>query len=80
MDQRLVLFCQCHLTAHNVVVERVFDDEDIAVSVALNHYLPWYRRVVVGLRYILGSDNTSSHYDEVVLRKEDVAKLREFLV
>jgi len=71
--------CSCDAFSH--VVWFVFDDDDgdTWIETNVNPYLPWHRRLVEAVRYVLGTDPVQQHYDTVVLRNEDVDRLRTLL-
>lgn len=72
--------CECGSADHVMLVaERSFDDDEVYVCVQMNTYLPWYRRVVQAVRYVLGVGETKYHWAETILgpqeRKQLVALL-----
>ncbi len=49
------------------------------ISSALAHYLPWYKRLAIGLKYILGIDNTHCFYVETTLGQNEVLRLQKYI-
>lgn len=43
------------------------------------HYLPWYKRLFIGVKYIFGIDNTYCQYTESVVNKEEMVRLSEWI-
>lgn len=82
-DVEFSTVCQCggYSRDHDVVYRYYPDDNhpDFTVTTGLNHYLPWYKRVVIAIKYALGIDNTHHFYTEQTLSVEEVTKLRNFL-
>jgi hypothetical protein len=76
-----IITCDCGDLVNHILYINEDDDGFISLNLALNHFLPWYKRVVVACKYVLGLDNTYFHYVELVIRKdsEDVKQLMEFL-
>lgn len=55
------------------------DFEDVIVGSGLNHYLPWYKRLTIAVKYVLGIDNTHCQYTESVVSKEEMVRLSEWI-
>ena len=53
--------------------------DSFSISTGLAHYLPWYKRLVVGLKYILGIDNTHCFYVETTLGQYEVDRLQKYI-
>lgn len=82
--------CECGSPHHIIVVshdifvwrdepDTVEVDEDVYIHTGMNHYLPWYKRLIIGLKYILGIDNTHCMYSECYLKLEDASKMIDVL-
>jgi len=76
--QKISFSCDCWLPDHHFFVVYDTIDDEVSVEVRLNHYLPWYKRAWVALKYFLGLESPS--YDEVLLSKENRKKLAEILL
>lgn len=63
------LYCVCGLKNHHVNIEN--DDEQVCISFPLNPYLSFFKRLKVGIKYILGlsTSNDNSFYDTVHIYK-----------
>ena len=75
---RTVFFCDCMMPEHNFIVETDPYDKEIRVSVNLNHYLPFYKRIIPAIRYIFGPKYVLG-YDEVLLCEKDRDELVDLL-
>lgn len=53
--------------------------DTFSISTGLAHYLPWYKRLAVGLKYILGIDNTHCFYVETTLGQNEVLRLQKYI-
>ena len=72
--------CDCHSFHHTV--RFVFDEEDgtLTVDVALNSWLPWYRRLWRAIIYVFRPGRSRyGHYDEVILKPQDYARLKQLI-
>ena len=74
-------YCDCCSIEHQVVFSAWDwdDDDSMYVHVSLNKSLPWYRRVYEAVRYVFNLDECSWHFDDVVLDRNDAARMRAFL-
>jgi hypothetical protein len=77
---RIAFFCECWHPDHNFFVLYDKVEDEVSVQVKLNHWLPWYKRAWVALKYILGVTTKSGDYDEVLLSVEDRKKLSDILL
>lgn len=45
----------------------------------MNHYLPWYKRLVNAVRYVVGYESKWIHWSETLLSHKDAIRLKELL-
>jgi hypothetical protein len=72
--------CMCHNLDHLLVVT-LEDDDTLSVAYRMNHYLGLFDRIKVAVKYVLNVESRNdesycSHWDTVLLQKEDVERLR----
>ena len=67
--------CTCTSPNHTLRVTS-WDDGTATISVALNKYLPLWKRIGIAFAYILGTDVTTEQYDTVELSPEDRQRLK----
>jgi hypothetical protein len=72
--------CNCSSLEHHLIFH--FDPElgsnDLMfVNMNLNHYLPWYKRILRAVGYVFGRKSRYGDYDEVVLTREQVERIRD---
>ena len=72
--------CNCHNLEHHLIFH--FDPDDnynefMYVNMNLNHYLPWYKRIGLAIKYIFGYKCQYGHYNEVVLDRKQVEHVRD---
>lgn len=80
--QQEPMFCECLSPEHNIRFMFMIDKDprrnEISVDVHMSHYLPWYRRAWMALKYTLGIE-TRSHYDTFMMSRVDAVRLRRLL-
>jgi hypothetical protein len=70
--------CQCSDFNHLVRFE-LDNDGDVYVSVRMNYWEPWWKRVWNAIRYIFKRDVAYGHFDVTMLREEDFARLHDLM-
>lgn len=83
MDDLYVLHrfeCTCTTFDHNVRFEVDNDLGTISISVPLNHWLPWWKRMWLAIKYIFAKTEKYGHYDTVELNPKDYGKIRDLLL
>ena len=73
--------CACGNMSHAV---RFYADHDpdyreFGIEIMLNHYLPWHKRLIAGVKYIFGWTSKFSHYDAWILSRFDRSRLISLL-
>lgn len=71
--------CKCGSLEHQVIFQ--FDpdpgyNDEMCLSVHLNHDLPWYSRIVRAVKYIFGYKSKFGDYDEILLDRTQVLRIR----
>lgn len=87
-DNEMLLRCACHSADHLAFLVHEPDDtrgnnlkgqdDDWYLSILLDRR-PWWRRVVLATKYVLGVRVRYGAYAELVLRNEDVERLASFI-
>ena len=81
-EHRAICRCGGYGGDHDVSFQYWPDAEfgdSFTISTSLNHFLPWYKRIWVGLKYALGIDNTYYFYKEADLDAEQLKSLSEWI-
>ncbi len=84
-DQRVYIQCDCYSHEHLLVVELGdFSSEDrpdhmLSFGIQMNHYLPWWKRVWVAIRYIAGAESIFGHWDSVIVPERKAAELKRLI-
>lgn len=79
-NKEIFLDCTCHSPEHLVRYSlwNWSDGEpELSLMVQASEYRPWYYRLKVGLKYIIGFEPLCWH--DVLLKREDAGKLMNML-
>lgn len=72
--------CECSLMEHNVRFSLDPEDGQIFVDTVLRASHPWYKRLIIAIKYILQPNKSNyGFHEEVILKKEDYSKIRDLL-
>jgi hypothetical protein len=76
--KRDTLICQCHSLEHQYSF--YYSNEDgLYCEPHLSTYLPFYKRLIVGIKYIFGYKSKFGAWDEFLFKLEDLNKLEQFI-
>lgn len=73
-----VFFCSCGHSEHQIIVE-TDDEEFIYVQMCLSDTPPLWRRVILGVKYVLGHRGSSGMFSEVCLDRFEAMRLKNLL-
>ena len=76
-----ILVCACHSTEHQIVIQKDEEENVLYCSIHLCP-LPWYERIVNGIKYIFGYRCKYGDFDEFIFDKNHVillSQMTEFL-
>lgn len=71
--------CSCSSFDHNVRFEVDEEMGHISISVPLNHWLPWWKRLILAVKYVFKRTERYGHYDTVMLNPHDYDRIRALL-
>lgn len=78
-ERGLILQCACGLNEHQVVF-LYWNDEDPEMYMSPHlHPFPFWTRLWLGIKYVLGYRSRYGDYPGLVLGKQDIEELRAFL-
>ena len=78
-NEKDVLFiCACGDTEHQLIMRYFGDDDDpeVYVSVHLTPEYKWWKRVILGIKYIFGYRSKYGEFDEFIFKPNDYEKLQ----
>jgi hypothetical protein len=72
--------CKRTLMEHTVRFTLNENDGELFIEVAMNNFLPWWKRALVALKYVFKpSSSKGGHYAETLLRLDDLVRLRNLV-
>lgn len=86
-DNFVTVYCECGDFSHTMRFAR-YDwtnevsfgpDVDYYVEFMLNKYLPWYKRLWLAFKYVLGLEVIQSNYDTLLLTPDARKEIVELL-
>ena len=78
LDNEEILICACHSTEHQIVIQKDDDEKVLYCSIHLSP-LPWYKRIVNGVKYIFGYRSCYGDFDEFLFDKKHINKLDQMV-
>lgn len=72
------LVCQCGSPEHTLNFIYFNEEQELYGFIHLNNFSFW-TRFLLGIRYILGINSKHGHFEEFMMRQEDVEKLVKVL-
>ena len=70
--------CACSSSEHTIRFTYFEDDQEIYIETQLKKG-PWYKRLYIGLLYILGRESKYGHWEETMLDSSKIRELHNFL-
>lgn len=77
-ENRKAFYCECSHPFHQLVLDKD-SDGSLVISYQLNHYLPWYKRLINAIYYVLGWDRDKLDYNEIWLNTDEQKELVKFI-
>jgi hypothetical protein len=71
--------CRCSHFDHLMRVTLDAYDGDIWFELRMNHFLPWWKRVLVALAYVFKRPHRGEHFDTVELQHADIWRVQKLL-
>ena len=76
---KTVFWCDCHDPDHQLIFEREFDDNFMMVHYRLNPAHHFWKRFLLGLRYIFQREQKLCQYGDIVLSPSEIKRLKDYL-
>lgn len=75
-----IILCSCGSTEHQMLISYFNDNEDkeVYVHIHLNH-LSFWKRLILGIKYIFGYTSKYGHWDEMILNPDHVSQLKSVI-
>lgn len=74
LDEHII--CGCSNVEHSIFFSTIEGDDDVYMSIHLVP-LPFFERLVNGIRYIFGHRSKYGDFDEIIITKKDVGKVEK---
>ena len=71
-----LIVCACQMPEHQIILRTIEGDEDVYVTIHLVK-LPFFKRLLHGIKYIFGYTSKYGDFDEIVISRENVGKLKK---
>jgi hypothetical protein len=75
----LLLHCGCNYVGHLFEIGKFDCDDDYYVTITLDHYLPWYKRVMLGVQYIFGRKPHNMMFMEMWFSRQQLDDISKFI-
>ena len=77
MEDRLIVDCQCNSTDHLLVITAL--DEDIYIEALLNSNLGFFKRTLIGIKFIFGLEAKTGTFVEHLVSEKGATQIINFL-
>lgn len=74
LDEHII--CGCYDVEHSIFFRTIEGDDDVYMSVHLAP-LPFFKRLVKGIKYIFGYRSKYGDFAEIIITKKDVGKVEK---
>lgn len=74
LDEHII--CGCYDVEHSIFFRTIEGDDDVYMSVHLAP-LPFFKRLVKGIKYIFGYRSKYGDFDEIIITRKDVGKVEK---
>lgn len=71
--------CRCMSTEHLFKFYIDIEDASVCLEVHLANWLPWYKRIWRGIKYVFGYKSKFGDFDTTIMKDEDINKLIDLL-
>jgi hypothetical protein len=77
--ERKIFVCECHSLEHQVTFWYDEEEDSLFTEVHLITHKNFFKRVLVGIKYMFGYKSRFGQWDEFMFKPEDVIKLKEYV-
>ena len=74
-----IYLCDCASHEHTFKLFADNEYQEVFISPYLSTYFTFWQRLLHGVKYIFGYKSRYGSYDSIILKKEDVIKMRDAL-
>jgi hypothetical protein len=77
--KKLHIVCCCHSLDHQIVFLYDHEDDLMYCVVHLHSFKNVFKRLWTGIKYIFGYKSVYGNWDEIILKKEQIKEIMNFL-
>lgn len=77
--ENILFICDCCDIEHQMVISHDSQDKEIYISIHLADYKNFFQRLWIGIKYIFGKKSKYGKWDEIILNKDEIIRLKEVL-
>lgn len=70
--------CECYDSKHHFHVIHDLEENEISIEIRPSHYLPWYRRIWMAIKFIFKRDD--QWYSETIISEKDRMTIAQMLL
>ena len=74
LDEHII--CGCYNVEHSIFFRTIDGDDDVYMSIHLVP-LPFFKRLINGIKYIFGYRSKYGDFDEIIITKKDAGKVEK---
>lgn len=74
-----ILLCECCSSEHQIIVNHDIEDKEVYLSIHLNTQRNFFKRILYGIKYILGYKCIYGAWDEIILSEKHVEVLENMI-
>jgi len=79
MLERQVLICECNSLEHQIIFWYDKDEKELYCEPHLSSYNNFFKRLILGIKYIFGYKSKFGNWDETIFKPEELNKLYKHL-
>lgn len=73
------LVCQCLSPEHSIRFLYNSEDKEIYTTIHLANNRPFWKRLVIAVKYLFGYECQYGHFDEFMMCNEDLVKIQKVI-
>ena len=80
MKDKNIMVCECSSVEHQIVFSKIYsndEDKQIYCHIYLTDYPSFFKRILIGIKYIFGYKCKYGHWDEFILSNKHSDDLKE---
>ena len=79
LDGSYYVECRCGTIEHTLRFILDKQEKEVYSEIQLNHYMPWYKRILPGIKYIFGSKFHGTNWDCWVMDETNIEQFKQMI-